>query len=81
MRTIQQRLQGAAQLGPKLDLSGNRSFRSFGRKSGVKDKLIGKFNRLTHTSTVACCYRNGKSMCRPAAVSSILRKAKKTHNI
>ena len=62
--TFQQRLHGAAQLGPELDLSRNRSFRRCGRKSGVKDKFVGEFNWLAHTSMVAFCYRNGKSMRR-----------------
>ena len=68
---FEQRLHGAAQLGPELDLSRNRPFRSFGRKSGVKDKFVGKFNRLAHTSMAAFCYRNGKSIHRRAAIPQI----------
>ncbi len=70
--TFQQRVQGATQLGPELDLSRNRSFRNFGRKLGVKDKFVGKSNRLAHTSMVAFCYCNGKFICRRAAVPQIL---------
>src|SRR5262249_1769276 len=46
----------ASKPGPKFDLPGDRALGHFASESSVEDEAFGKFDRLSHSLTVAFCY-------------------------
>ncbi len=54
---FEDKVDGATEARPELDLAGNRALERFSGKAGVENEGVGELNWLAHAFTVAYCYR------------------------
>jgi hypothetical protein len=67
----QEGLEGAPQPGPEFNLAGDGPLGRLTHQAGIQHQRIGDFDRLTHSQSVAKCYRRSPLLCSLDCISLV----------